>query len=145
LLNGAVPRDLETICLKCLEKEPHRRYATALELVEELGGFCEMNRFGCDRRARLKKAWRWCRRNRAQASAIGLLLALAVIVGTGSPIAAYRSIASGNGPRATPFWRQSTLARRERHPAEPAKIVRGADKFGATGFEEGDVARVEEC
>jgi len=78
-LNPAVPRDLETICLKCLEKEPSRRYGTARELAEELHRF----QHGEPIRARPigpgGQLRRWCQRKPALAglcAALGMALAL---------------------------------------------------------------------
>ena len=74
-LRPKLPRDLVTICLKCLEKEPARRYASAAELAEDLRRF----EAGETIRARPvgipERLWRWCRREPALASLALTLLA----------------------------------------------------------------------
>jgi serine/threonine protein kinase/formylglycine-generating enzyme required for sulfatase activity len=71
-LNALLPRDLETICLQCLQKEPAQRYGSAAELADDLERF----RKGELIRARpvgvLERGWRWSRRNRDLASAVSL-------------------------------------------------------------------------
>jgi eukaryotic-like serine/threonine-protein kinase len=61
-LNAKVPRDLETVCLKCLQKEPRLRYPTAGALAEDLRRFLEGRSIEARRMSRLEQAWRWCRR-----------------------------------------------------------------------------------
>jgi tetratricopeptide (TPR) repeat protein len=61
-INPAIPLDLETICLKCLEKEPARRYASTRMVAEELTRFLEDEPI-LARPIRIpEKIWRWCRR-----------------------------------------------------------------------------------
>ncbi|HNQ89291.1 MAG TPA: protein kinase [Verrucomicrobiota bacterium] len=80
LLNPTVSRDLETICLKCLEKEPSRRYATAQELADELARFQAGEPIQARPPSPTGKVWRWCRRKPSLAAAMGVAL-LSLLVG----------------------------------------------------------------
>jgi tetratricopeptide (TPR) repeat protein/predicted Ser/Thr protein kinase len=77
LLNPKTPRDLETICLKCLEKEPARRYASAAELAADVARLCAGEPILARPIGPVQRAWRWCKRKPALAL---LLAALAVSI-----------------------------------------------------------------
>jgi len=82
-LNPTTPADLETICLKCLRKEPLRRYATARELSEDLARFLHHEPIRARPASPLEHGWRWCRRRPALAAALaGIALLLVAITAT---------------------------------------------------------------
>jgi eukaryotic-like serine/threonine-protein kinase len=75
---SSIPRDLETICLKCLEKDPEKRYQTSREVAEELRRHLRGEPIRARRIGRIAHVWRWCRRNPAVASLIALVAATLV-------------------------------------------------------------------
>ncbi len=77
-LQPKLPGDIETICLKCLEKEPKRRYGNAAALAEDLRRFMEGRTILARRASTGEKLIRWTRRNRWAAAFMALLM-LAVI------------------------------------------------------------------
>ena len=76
-----IPRDLETICLKCLCKEPESRYPAAAELASDLDRFLEGRPILARPLGMAARFGRWCRRNPA-ATAISVLLVLGTAIST---------------------------------------------------------------
>ena len=81
--DASVPKDLETISLKCLEKPIARRYQTACELADELNRFLTGRPILGRPVSRTERAWRWCKRNPTvavlSATAASLLIATAAV------------------------------------------------------------------
>ena len=84
--NAKVPRDLETICLKCLEKDPRRRYAGVQALADDLRAWLDSRPISARRVGVLERAWLWCKRRPAVA-ALSAAALLASIGGTAAVIA----------------------------------------------------------
>src|SRR5262249_59514066 len=88
-VNPDVPRDLETIVLKAIERDPAARYQSAGEMAEDLRKFLEDRPIRARRCGPIERSWRWARRNPAiatlGASVVLLLAALAI----GSTLAAF--------------------------------------------------------
>ncbi len=79
--NPHLPRDLETIVMKCLRKEPEKRYPTAAALAEELGKYLEGESISARPIGRTEKVSRWVNRNRALSATIAVLVL--VMIGGG--------------------------------------------------------------
>ena len=103
-LRPGVPPDLETICLKSLEKEAARRYATAERLADDLRCFCEGRPVVARPVSRPERLRRWARRNPLPAT-LAAVLALAVTAGLATALALWRN--------AERHLREEEIARRE--------------------------------
>jgi tetratricopeptide (TPR) repeat protein len=83
-LQPRVPADLETICMKCLEKDPRRRYESAAALADDLGRFLTGDSIRARPVGSVERSYRWCQRHPAQAalaSVIGVIVVASAIGG----------------------------------------------------------------
>lgn len=118
-MQPTIPHDLETICLKCLQKEPSRRYESAGALAEDLERFLRDEPVLARPVSTPERIFRWCRRHRLASSLIGLL----IVVTTGGFAGIFyewrqseklRKVADDNSDAAI---RQGELAEQQRKQA----------------------------
>jgi hypothetical protein len=95
-LQANIPRDIETICLKCLQKEPAKRYATAEALAEDLRRFLSGEPILARPISAPERAWRWCKRNPWVAASSAAIFVLLLAVAIGSTYAAIKIGAEKN-------------------------------------------------
>ena len=103
VLNRKIDRDISTICLKCLEKDPKRRYSTALALAEDLEHWLKHEPIQARRTGILARGKRWVRRNPTTAIAAVLLVSLVAAVGVIISKSDWLHPAPANGIAVLPF------------------------------------------
>ena len=122
----SVPRDLETICLKCLAKEPGHRYLTAEAVAEELGRFQRGEPIHARPVRWVGKTWRWCRRKPLVAGLAASVALLLLVLAIGGPIVATR---------------QSVLAQRNLQLAEQTRELAYAYDLAAA-WQSWDIGKI---
>jgi tetratricopeptide (TPR) repeat protein/predicted Ser/Thr protein kinase len=132
-------RDLETVCQKCLEKEPHRRYATGAELAADLDRFLTGQPILARPVGPVEKGVRWCRRNPAVA---GLLAAVAVILtaATGLSVTLWRQAEVERGNAEREAARATTIAAAQVKMREDADAAAAAEKRSREAAEQAAAA-----
>ena len=141
-LNAGVPIDLETICLKCLQKSPAKRYASAQEVADDLGRYLNREPILARPIGRLERGYRWCKRK--PALALACLLALMVTAGAVAVPIAFAVYQTQAAQKLADEQTKTLAALEKAQAAERAALRQAADSTLDRGIqlcEQTDVSR----
>jgi WD40 repeat protein/serine/threonine protein kinase len=145
-LDAAVPRDLETVVLKAIARDPALRYPTASALAEDLARFLDDRPVRARRTRPPERLWRWCRRNPTLATLTGAVFVLAVTVAVGSTLVAFRMAAARDDLARARDNEESQRRRAEAHARDShqglvqlqitkgLQLMDGGDSLGALAW-----------
>ena len=146
-LNASVPLDLETICLKCLEKEPKRRYGSAAALAEDLQRFLDGEPIVARPVTRFERAVKW--RRKPAIAALWGLVALVTAIGLGGVLWQWREAVLARGVAVQESGRanaQANLAETRRREADTRRQEAEKARSEADARRrEAELARAEEA
>ena len=141
LMNRKVDRDLETICLKCLRKEPRRRYASARELIADLDLYLARRPILSRPVGKVERGWLWCRRNPVVAALVALA---AILLATGTVVSTLFAISANvERQRADKKARAEGVANRRAQASaveSRTRLVRQLVANGMRRMDEADLA-----
>jgi tetratricopeptide (TPR) repeat protein/tRNA A-37 threonylcarbamoyl transferase component Bud32 len=134
-LQPDVPRDLETICIKCLQKEPAKRYANCYELAEDLNRFLIGEPIQARPVGNIERVVRWCRRNPGWAAMWGGIAGLLMLVASGSLYAAITINAAKQQADENARIAQNNAERAEKNERKAKENEEKAKEFGNAASE----------
>jgi hypothetical protein len=141
-LQPQVPRDLDVLCLKCLSKEPHRRYESAAALAADLDRFLDNKPITARPAGTWERSWRWARRNPRLALASGLAVVSLLAATTLSLVLYAREARNAEQlGRANQEIRAQTDTAQEHLRRARAETAKGVFAQGLSLLEQGEAGR----
>jgi predicted Ser/Thr protein kinase len=123
-LNPKIHRDLEIICLKCLDKRPQRRYASAEKLAKDLENWVEGRPIQARRVGRAERAWLWCRRKPVLAALSATAALLLAVVAVAVPLSFINANRKAEADRAKAIAEKKAEDAKRKAEADRAKKIR---------------------